>query len=536
MLQLREQLKRADPPPYIVDFNAWSYEKEEALWAAFALKFMRDVRAQCSFVERLRASCRLLNSRLKRDEGAYPLVRTIAGLGVIVAMAVAAFLQSVQWLHLTTPQPGWWGSLVGLIALLAVSFRKAWEQVGNPFERDLSKYFDAPDYRAHRAFIEHFSDDFANIVKAYAGDGERRIFVFIDDLDRCEPSRLADMLQAINLMLPSDERTPIVYILGLDREMVCAGIAVTFEKQLAYLAPTTADAAARSQLAMTLARRYVDKFVQVPFVMPSPGDDAITSYVSSVTASGSVPKPKPVEPEPIFARDYGVIIPPPPHDTLRIEAGSESEAVRGLIEMVAPLFEKNPRSIKQFVNVFRLQAHIAQQMRLFVERMPPAKTLTLAKLAKATAIFLRYPTLAARLREKPDLLVTLQRLALSKRPPHRPQERIAESNGGASRATLYGPDGIPLGAAHVDDDEEARLFDDAEVQLFARSQLLALLAVNGDSDDYRLDELDIKPLLMTVPATPPRVNRLTDLMASRQQAVENAAKQWDDLIAAAGSP
>ena len=83
---------------------------------------------------------------------------------------------------------------------------------------------------------------------------------------------------------------------------------------------------------------------------------------------------------------------------LQIEAGAESESVRELVEMVAPLFGNNPRRIKQFLNVFRLQVYIAQETGLFRDLGSPATNLTLPKLAKVTAVFLRYPVLASRLR------------------------------------------------------------------------------------------------------------------------------------------
>jgi hypothetical protein len=399
--EIREQIGKNGGRPYLVEFNAWRFEKEEALWAAFALTFIRTMRRQLGFFASLRADLTLLVQRVDRDEGIYRLLRTGALLIAIVFVSAATFFQGVNWLHLVPSEPGWWGSAVGVVALLGVSVTKAWQHIGSPFEHDLSEYFDAPDYRGNRAFIQSFSDDFAKMIRAYVRDPENeRVFVFIDDLDRVEVSRAADLLQALNLLLPAGEDWPIIYILGLDRDLVSAGLAAKFEKQLPYLDPTTTDQLRRSALALDLARKYVDKFVEMPFLMPRPADTAVRRYVESMTSDSK-------DPETAGAADPfapSVLL----GERFRIEAGTEQKFVRQLIEMVAPLFANNPRRVKQFLNVFRLQAHIAQEAGQFRK----SDNLTLPKLAKATALFLCYPSLASRLRQKPDLLSMLQKRAL----------------------------------------------------------------------------------------------------------------------------
>jgi hypothetical protein len=58
MLQLRERIRNETDAPrsYFVEFNAWQYEKEEALWAAFALNFVRAMRRQVSPFAAIRAN------------------------------------------------------------------------------------------------------------------------------------------------------------------------------------------------------------------------------------------------------------------------------------------------------------------------------------------------------------------------------------------------------------------------------------------------------------------------------------------------
>ena len=76
---------------------------------------------------------------------------------------------------------------------------------------DLTQYLEHPDYDKQVAFIEKFHEDFSKIVNAYVGENEK-IYVFIDDLDRCELGKSADLLQALNMMISNDPK--IIFYFG----------------------------------------------------------------------------------------------------------------------------------------------------------------------------------------------------------------------------------------------------------------------------------------------------------------------------------
>ena len=103
---------------------------------------------------------------------------------------------------------------------------------------DLTKYLESPNYKKEVAFIEKFHDDFSKIVNAYAGKDEK-IYVFIDDLDRCELGKSADLLQALNLMISNDPN--IIFFLGMDREKVAAAITFKQKHVLPYLASISGE-------------------------------------------------------------------------------------------------------------------------------------------------------------------------------------------------------------------------------------------------------------------------------------------------------
>jgi hypothetical protein len=99
-------------------------------------------------------------------------------------------------------------------------------------------------------------------------------------------------------------------------------------------------------------------------------------------------------------------------DGLTLDEIGDSITVRNIVLMVATALDYNPRRIKQFVNLFRLKAHIAYETGLFRTRVGGhASRLTLEQLGKFVAIGLRWPRLLAELDEERTLLREMQKLA-----------------------------------------------------------------------------------------------------------------------------
>ena len=233
MLQLEKELREQNPAKrkqYYVKFNAWRSDKDEALWAAFALTFIKQLEPDINWQTRVRANVELLRRRFEWRRGWLQLARLALFSATFLGLTIYALFSGLL------PDPATKTVVVGIPWLAAAYFglEKAKKVFGNPLSYDLSKYVRNLKYEDKVAFIDRFLHYFADIVKSYVGTGGR-VFIFIDDLDRCEVPRAAELLQAINLLLSADQGN-LFFILGLDREMVAAGIAAKNEKILPYLA------------------------------------------------------------------------------------------------------------------------------------------------------------------------------------------------------------------------------------------------------------------------------------------------------------
>ncbi len=506
MLQLRERLEKGKN--LTIWFNAWRHDREDSLWAAFSLEFVRQLRRRQPFYRRWTSSLRLLFHRYRWSDGWLTTLRAFA-LWVLLASAaigipVLIFTGDFDWITSMTealsPPTGedgrsWWQVLVvtafgsGSVAAVVVFALTLWLRlralVGNPIEIDLKRYLDAPDYKNHVSFIESFHADFAKVIEAYASG--HRVFVFIDDLDRCQAAKVADLMQAINLLISGDPH--LYFIVGMDREKVAASLAAKYKEVLPYLTFTNAggDAAeqAASQAGLEYGYNFIEKFVQVPFLIPRPDWKDVYTLIQSYTLephfkggrlegppSYPVLPPPPIRPlRPTDANGESsnvflssrTIYPGAPIGTdlptmVRMEerlrqkerVALNSQAVSQVVLMVAPTLEYNLRRIKQFINLFRLRTYIASELGLFDD--PFEQWLTLHQLGKSVAILLRWPLLLSDLAHDRTLLRDLHNLAVGKGP------RL-KSRG------------------------------DARFQRWARRQkLLDLLAANCFNDEGNLDE------------------------------------------------
>jgi|GEM_PF-5759498 hypothetical protein len=476
MLQLEDKLRaigvsgEVSTPhrlPLTIRFNAWRHDKDEALWAAFATEFARKVALSQNVSRRMWGHLRLFVRRFRWRQGWPDLVRTILSwLFVCAVLSLASILLfKVGWRWLIdlarqipapdTDKPETWsawvtwiegfgraGIIIGYLTIIFSGWVKIRKYLGNPLETDLRKYLRSPSYEQRVSFIEQFHEDFSRIIDAYAG--EKTIYVFIDDLDRCEIPKAAELMQAINLLVSGDQRG-LIFIIGMDREKVAAGLAVKNEKLLPYLYISQQSSPIdRNDLkGLAFGYEFIEKFIQIPFSVPLPAEQNLENLFTSIS------RPNPVSAERSFwnrigdsfvswfsGRQLGELrrlkaptgpdadsakgeYPPTTRqekierrEGLKLLATGDSERIQNIVLTMSPVLGNNPRRIKQFINLFRLKVFIAAETGLF----DGDEALTLEQLGKFVAIGLRWPLFISDLETNGELLRQVQDAAVGLKP------------------------------------------------------------------------------------------------------------------------
>jgi hypothetical protein len=419
MLQLQEALRRKKRN-LIIWFNPWRHDKEDAVWAAFALQFIHDIKKQLWFWQRWMGNLRLLIRRFSWEQGWIDLTRKIflwfIVLGVTAIIGYTAYLNKGEWtanlaklaaelLKVKGAEDIFSkgieaGGVTAYIALVLSIFSKLESIVGDPLKVDLKKFIDAPNYGDRVSFIERFHRDFKHIVDAYAG--KKPVYVFIDDVDRCEVPKAADLMSALNLMISNDVK--IIFIIGMDPEKVAAGLAVKHEKLFPYLFVHDKATEDNHLAGLSYGYDFIKKFIQISFLLPRPDDNALDEFMQRIS-------------EPRLQKGFWeswrdnlrkIFQQEPPEISLNI---INAPYIHEVARQIAPALENNPRHIKQFINVLRLQIYIADKTGLFQDE-EEAHLLTPQQYSKFIAVKLQWPLLIDDLDAHPKLLSTLQLLAL----------------------------------------------------------------------------------------------------------------------------
>jgi len=406
-----------------VRFNAWRHDKEESVWAAFALACLRQIRRRVGLVGQLRASLslRLLRYRWE-DSGWVPVAKllcfllattvcvVVGSLIALVPIVRQAFFETQLGLKATIPVVKESAPVASFLAGVAI-ISGGLKRLKNPFTEEFSKRFAGPDYAERVDFIEQFHEDFGRIIRAYLPS--KRAFVFVDDLDRCSAPKAAELMQALNLMM--SDHPNLIFIVAMDREKIAAGLAAKYKDVVPFITLTD-DKQSTTIAAVDYGHKFMQKFVQVSLRLPRP-DAKRALQMFGVKGPQHIDSSKRLEEENISRRNE------PQHTTssttsapsnskplfkrvavTELVAESDADVLETVLPIVVDMLHRNPRRIKQFVNQFRLQSLVGFGIGLFRDSDDRPASLTPLLLAKLLALQMEFPQLARDLSANPQLL------------------------------------------------------------------------------------------------------------------------------------
>jgi hypothetical protein len=421
---LRQKMKPHSHPT--VWFNAWKFGEQEQLWAALALALLEQLKTKYNFFERALFLVRLTLKRTDKRRVLAHFARKIVVPVALAAVAAVAYAPLSGWLKARyvgfVPSAEW----AWLMPALAAAWQ-AWKAIENPFHLPIAEFVEQPDYREKVGFVGAFAEDFARIVETAVRRSffwrPRKLAVFIDDLDRCGPLQAAGIVEAINLFLDS---VGCVFILGMDMAAVATSIEVKYKELSERMRRDSPDLLSPGSL-------FLDKIVQIPFNVPRANRERIDALVTSITEPRAhVPRlalaPPPAEtdeiatpPDPPDDRAAAAVNgheaatttnePPAagasdsaaetetatqrqPGDAAtaapKVDRGSFArEDIKQAVVYASRLLKENPRQVKRFVNLFRLQIYIADQRGLLSEE--GEQGLTPKRLAVWVAWYMQWP-------------------------------------------------------------------------------------------------------------------------------------------------
>jgi energy-coupling factor transporter ATP-binding protein EcfA2 len=287
-----ENLLRQEPDRMIVvRFSAWRYEKEDHLIVPL-LDVLRE------------GLVKWADQRKEDSPAKETALKTARTIGRVATAIVAGF-------SLKAGVPG----------LMDISF-DANKSLAKAGELDQAHQELQTPRSFYHASFRALTEAFEEFCKA---DKDRRIVVFIDDLDRCLPEGALQVLESMKLFFDLEG---FVFVVGLDQDVVSAAVDARFRKD--YPADTTADGATGGTIRGSVrGADYIKKIFQVPFTLPPVAIGDLDAFLESFIADSKLPVAQAIE---IRQRAR-------PH-------------LRYILE--DPESGVNPREIKRYINAYTL--------------------------------------------------------------------------------------------------------------------------------------------------------------------------------------
>jgi hypothetical protein len=344
--------REKDPDCYVhvVSFNAWEYSATEVIWPGLVRKIMDRLEVEVSrnVVEQYaRRLYRNLRRQIKQHWS------RLLATAVIVPVLAAIALWRLRSDALV------WGGIT--LALVAAVVKAVGEGLHRPLSQWVTTLFQERDYGKQIGYMAEIHDDLEYLEKKLKEDNGR-ILIMIDDLDRCEPEKSVEVLQAINLLLNFDS---FVVCLGIDARVTTRAVGKHYA---GLLGPTEAS-----------GYEYLDKVVQIPFRIPRPAGPEISTFLEKVMGGQREPTDDrgtgtmPGSDGKDGGDDRGV---QKPDTTFKPSVGAEPRVdftpdERTAFQNLTPFLRRNPRHLKRLVNVYRLVRTLALRRGVkFVEEDP----------------------------------------------------------------------------------------------------------------------------------------------------------------------
>jgi small GTP-binding protein len=369
--------KKPELDIHVVDFNAWVYSGSEHLWASLVTHLYRDIEKHFGVKAHWMRLGKAIRRSLPNTLGIFAFY-AVLGFALSLLLNFNEITSAADTLRLAINTII--GSIIGGSALASLpvlwaALREFSDNLLLSRANKLQTLAARPDFRNQIGIMADIKDEIKFIRKLLVkgkGGKPTRLVLFIDDLDRCEHKKAVEVLQAIMLLLADEDGSPFVIVLGIDARVIVRAIEEHYGEMLVKSGINGYE--------------YLDKIVQLPFVIPATSQGEIDNYVDSLLWSSEYEKT-------VVAEKYKPILAEKPKEDVETPASipenqfdppklptavimqdaakqqTESHQPEKKLEELSVTFKKderealkacssdltdNPRKIKRIVNIYRL--------------------------------------------------------------------------------------------------------------------------------------------------------------------------------------
>jgi Cdc6-like AAA superfamily ATPase len=278
MAQLQGKLaesSQADDSEFLFSwFNAWEYENTENVAAGLAEEVIAGLLTDGQFDPESEPPYTKKVGLFKRLRLRLSYLWTAKKTEVVRGLVLILFFICMTWIGTQyraslanfIPYSGQTLTISSLL-LLVIFFLKRiiflWE---HPLTVELKTFFKLPSYKKELGEIPEIRQQLKDLCSLRLK--ERRLVVFIDDLDRCRIQTIAKTFDATRLITHIKN---VIVIIGIDERIAFQAMARAYQNY-----------ASQKRSKEAVARDYLGKIIQLPIKLSEVSTNAVSSYIQDL--------------------------------------------------------------------------------------------------------------------------------------------------------------------------------------------------------------------------------------------------------------
>ena len=265
VLKILEKQLNEDKDSIVIYFDGWAFESFDDAKLALIQGIVDELEKSEKFIEKVKDKADDIKSsfsKLKKSINWMRILKVTAKSAIPVLSASMTGGASVIPLLISAFQE----NKVDLVDILT----------GDKAEEFLKNVIGADKEEKKYAAVREFRNDFTDLIKKSKYE---KVIILIDDLDRCLPRHIIDNLEAIKLFL----NVPgTAFVIAADEYIVSNAIKSEYQSLI--------KASEQNGSGHNIGEAYMEKFIQLPYRLPSLSNKEVETYVNLLFCQSELPQ------------------------------------------------------------------------------------------------------------------------------------------------------------------------------------------------------------------------------------------------------
>ncbi len=345
ILKILEEELRKEDSTVVVYFDGWAFESFDDAKMALIQGIVEALEKEEKFwakVGEKKDNLKTAFTNLKKSINWMRMLKIAASSAIPIATAVAS------------------GGTSLIIPLLLKVFNENKNNLedlltGEKAEKFLKDIFHAEEDEKKYEAVRAFRKDFEELIKK---SKQGRIVVLIDDLDRCLPRHIIENLEAIKLFLNVPQTA---FVIAADKFIVSNAIKNEYKDIISAASEDRPD----------LGDSYMEKFIQLPYIIPALSPKEVETYVTLLFCQSILNETEFNNVRLDFANfisankfdiyGWNNIKEVINAESTPAELGETIRFVSRFATIIGTSLKWNPRLIKRFLNAYEIRSNLLSQ-------------------------------------------------------------------------------------------------------------------------------------------------------------------------------